>query len=185
MVNNALGMQALTDLSSRLKTVDAAFANAIRKQIRAGVLEAGAGVLEAVKARASWSTRIPQATKLTTRFNPKGASIRIIVDHNQAPHARPFELGNKNSYSEAAINRNGGFKIVNGRRYAIERNAYRKIRAAGGAGRTLRHPVWTRGGYTDEPTRPFFFPGIQEQTHSIDLRMETVVLKTALSAGFK
>lgn len=185
MVNNALGMQALTDLSSTLKTVDVAFARAVRKQLRAAVNEAGAGVLNAVRWRASWSTRIPQATKLSTRLNPKGASIRIIVDHNQAPHARPFELGNKNVYSEAAINRNGGFKIVNGRRYAIEKAAYKKIRAAGGAARTLRHPVWRNGGFTDEPTRPFFFPGIEQQTHSIDLRMEQVVLKTALDAGFK
>lgn len=185
MVNNALGMQALTDLSAKMKTVDRAFANELRKQLRAGVKEAGSGVLDAVKRNASWSSRIPAATKLSIRYNVKGASVRIIVDHNRAPHARALELGNKNSYSEAAINRNGGFKIVNGRRYAIERSAYKKIRAAGGAGRSLRHPVYGRGGFTDQPTRPFFFPGIEQETHSIDMRMEEVVLKTALGAGFK
>lgn len=185
MGNNAVGMTALTDLSSKLKNTDRLFALAIRKNLRAGIKDAGSGVLNEVKANASWSSRIPGATRLTIRYSLKGASVRIIVDHNKAPHARPFEVGNKNDFSEA-VAANGGYRIVNGRRVAVHRSVYKRaLKTGAGVSRQLRHPVFNRGGFADEPTRPFFFPAINSQTHSIDLRMEQVVIRTALDAGFK
>lgn len=189
MGNNAFGMHALTDLSKQLKTVDRKFANAIRANLRSGVKAAGAGVLNGVKAGASWSSRIPAATKLTVRYSTKGASIRIIVDHNKAPHARPLEVGNKNNFTQA-VAANGGYKIVNGRRVAVHRSVYKKALKSGvGVGRELRHPVFHKvgapGGFADMPTRPFFFPAVKAAGASIDVAMEKVIIQTARDAGFK
>lgn len=187
--NNALGLRALTDLSARLRTVDRQFANGVRKNLRDAIKQQGAGVLGAVKARASWSSRIPAATKLSIRYNVKGASVRIIVDHNKAPHARPYEMGNKNTFHETFVNANGGYKVVNGRRVAVKHNVYKKALKAGAFDRNLRHPVFHKvgqpGGYADEATRPFFFPAIKTKSAGIDREMEAVVIKTAHDAGFK
>jgi hypothetical protein len=185
MPNNALGLTALTDLSKQLKTTDKVFASAIRKNLRAGIKKAGSGVLDRVKAKAAWSSRIPGATSLSIRYKQDAASVRIQVNHNKAPHARPYELGNKNSFIEADINRRGGYQIVNGRRVAVRHAAYKEARKAGAFSKSLRHPVFNKGGYADEPTRPFFFPAIAEQKGAIDQDMEQAVIQTAKDAGFK
>ncbi len=190
MSNNALGMRVLTDMSSQLKTTNRAFANAIRKNIRAGVQDAGGDVVSKIRAGANWSTRIPSAVKITTRFNPRGASVRVVVDKRVAPHARAYELGNKNNFSQAAIDAHGGYKIVNGRRVAVKYDAYKAIKASGvGVTRMLRHPVYDSGRppkrVGEQPTRPFFFPAITASARQIDLRMERAVIQSAREAGFK
>jgi len=187
MANNALGLRVLTDMSTQLKSVDRKFANGVRKNLRAGINKAGAGVLSEVKQRASWSSRIPSATKLTVRYNASGASVRIQVDHNKAPHARPLEVGNKNNYS-AAVAAGGGYRVVNGRRVAVTRKVYAKARAVG-VGKMLRHPVFHAigqpGGFADMPLRPFFFDAINAQGRNIDQTLEKVVIQTAHDAGFR
>lgn len=182
-------MQALTDMSVKLKDVDKKFAAAIRKQVRLAVSEAGASTVAKVKANAGWSSRIPGAVKITTRFNTRGASVRIVVDKKRAPHARALELGNKNVFSQAAIDAHGGYKIVNGRRVAVNRSAYAAIKKSGiGVSRGLRHPVFDSGSppvrVGEQATRPFFFPALADSKHDIDLRMERAVIKTAREAGF-
>jgi hypothetical protein len=183
-------MTALTDLSSKLSTVNKQFAASVRKQVRAGVEEAGAATVARVRSAAGWSSRIPGAVKLTTRFSTRGASIRIIVDHRAAPHARPLEVGNKNVFALSAINALGGYKTVNGRKVAVNRSAYAAIKKTGiGLSRGLRHPVFDSGHpptrVGEQATRPFFFPAIAASKAGIDQRMEDVVIRTAKEAGFK
>jgi len=89
--NNALGLHALTNLSTQLKTIEPAFARAIRKNLTAAIRAQGEGVLSDVKSRASWSSRIPDATTIQVRYNTRGASARIQTNKNKAPHARPFD----------------------------------------------------------------------------------------------
>jgi hypothetical protein len=60
---------------------------AIRREVRA----AGKGFLDAVKADASWSSRIPAAVKIKTSFAQRGSGVRVFVDSKAAPHARPYE----------------------------------------------------------------------------------------------
>jgi len=188
--NAGLQVGVLTDMSTKLKTVDRVFANAIRKNLRSGVQAAGGKVLSKVRANASWSTRIPGATNLTVRYNTKGASIRIQVDKKRAPHARGLELGNKNVFAESAIDKLGGYKIVNGRRVAVNKSAYAAIKKSGiGLSRGLRHPVYDSGRppirVGEQPTRPFFFPAIETSKAGVDRDMEQVVIQSAREAGFR
>lgn len=185
MPNDALGMQALTDMSKVLRTTDRKFASAVRANLRRGIKQAGDGVLSTVKSNASWSSRIPAATTLSIRYSIYAASVKVQVDHKRAPHARPLELGNKNQYLASAV----PTATVNGRKRAISARAYKVARAAGAFSRTLRHPVFHKvgspGGYTQQPTRPFFFPAIQSSGRDIDLKMERVVVQAARDAGFR
>ena len=190
MANNAFGMQCLTDMSTQLKGVDRAFKVSIMKQLRAAVVEASADVSGRVRSNASWSGRIPGAVGVSVRMNPKGASVKLIVNKNAAPHARPLEVGNKTQYSADFINRHGGFKMVNGRRVAVDRKVYKKAQAAGASSRVLVHPVWDyplsyASRITVQPTRPFFFPAIDASKAGIDSRMEAAMIAMAKEAGFK
>lgn len=183
-------LHALTDLSVQLKRVNKKFAASIRKNLRAAIATQGAGVVSAVQQNASWSSRIPNAVKISTRFSTNGASVKISVDHNQAPHARPIDRGNANSYSDAAVNALGGYATVNGRRIAVNHSAYAAIRKTGiGLSRVLRHPVFHKttspGGYAEMATRPFFETGIQQSKAGIEEALENVVIQTAHDAGFK
>ena len=81
----------LGELGQELKNLDRAFAAAIRKQVRTAVSEAGAAVLGQARSNASWSSRIPAATKLTTSFSARRAGVTIRTSKTRAPHARPFE----------------------------------------------------------------------------------------------
>ncbi len=186
---NALKMHALTDLSKDLKGVDKKFASAVRKNLRAGVQTGGTKVLTEVRRRASWSTRIPNATSLSVRYSLRGASVLIRVNHNKAPHARGLELGNKTTFSEAVINANGGFKVVNGRKVAVNRRVYSAMKTTHvGVGRALRHPVYdskrppTRVG--EQATRPFFFPGITASQDGVEQTLELAAIQAAKDAGF-
>jgi hypothetical protein len=187
---DAVGMHALTNLSSDLKTIDKAFASAIRRNLRNAIRQQGQVVVDAVRSRASWSSRIPGATGVSIRYSTVAASVKVSVDHRKAPHARPLEEGNRDSFSEEAVDVLGGYKVVNGRRVAVNRSAYSAIRSTGiGLSRVLRHPVFHQtsepGGYAEMPTRPFFKPAVDASSPGIDRAMENVVIQTARGAGFK
>lgn len=184
--NNALGLRVLTDLSKQLKTTDKVFASAVRSNLRKGIKQQGADVLGAVKAAAAWSTRIPGATALSIRYNVKGASVRIQVNHNKAPHARGLELGNRAGFNEVEI----ATRIAAGaknRRAAIAQG--KKSGTGIVSSRLLRHPVYHKssepGGWAVQPTRPFFFPTLAKRRPGIDQAMERVAVQAAHDAGFR
>ena len=195
MAQNALGLRVLTNMSSQLKTVDRRFASSVRKNLRSVIQKRGADVLGGVRAAASWSSRIPAATNLSIRYNVKGASVRIQVNHNQAPHARPYELGNKNQYDDrlgslktvSFVDKKTGQRVF---RTILANASTRKLVKETGTGvsRTLRHPVFHKsgepGGWAVQPTRPFFFPTIAARKGNIDQDFERLVVQVANDAGF-
>jgi hypothetical protein len=129
----------LSTVSAALRKTDKAFASSVRRNLRAAVREEGQATLAEIRARASWSSRIPSATSIAITLGVKSASVRIRVDKKKAPHARPFEKGN-----------DGG---------------------------RLRHPVFGRGGWATEPTRPFFFSAIGSRDPAITKRFNDVIDK--------
>lgn len=81
----------LYKLTKDLQQVDKKLAVEMKKQMRA--------VAEPIRKRvadeASWSKRIPQATKVSTRFTAKTTAVLVTVNRKQAPHARPLENDGK------------------------------------------------------------------------------------------
>jgi hypothetical protein len=83
-------------VSAELKRLIADFGKLpadLRKEIRTGAQEIGKPVLDEVRTRASWSTRIPAATRISTRFGKATAGVTIRTSARRAPHARPYEHG--------------------------------------------------------------------------------------------
>lgn len=62
---------------------------AVRRTLRSGFVQVGQPVLQEMRRRASWSTRIPGATSMTQSGTALG--LRFRVDSGPAPHARPYE----------------------------------------------------------------------------------------------
>ena len=197
MAGSGLGMTTNLDaFNMQLKETDKLFAAGVKKRLREAVSLAGVDLVSAIKAEASWSARIPGATSIGTTFGAKKASIRIRVDKKKAPHARGLEFGNSTAFSEKVINANGGYQMVTfvdkktgkktTRNVAKRRGIYQAIRKSGvGSARTLRHPVYARGGYASQPTRPFFFASVQARTPEINKKFDTAIAQAAADAGFK
>ena len=197
MAGSGLGMTTNLDaFNMQLKETDKLFAAGVKKRLREAVSLAGVDLVSAIKAEASWSDRIPKATSIAMTFGAKKASIRIRVDKKEAPHARGLEFGNSTAFSEKVINANGGYRMVTfvdkktgkrtTRNVAVRRGIYQAIRKSGvGSARTLRHPVYARGGYASQPTRPFFFASVQARTPEINKKFDTAIALAAVDAGFK
>lgn len=65
----------------------------LKRKLRPKLREAGEIVAGQARVNASWSTRIPQATKVRTSFTLRNPGVSVVVDRKKAPHARPFEHG--------------------------------------------------------------------------------------------
>lgn len=62
---------------------------ALRRELRPGMLRAAQPVLQEMRRRSSWSSRIPGAISMTQAGTTFG--VRFRVDSGRAPHARPYE----------------------------------------------------------------------------------------------
>jgi hypothetical protein len=167
--------ETLAALGAHLKELDKKFATALRKRMRDGVTKAGEDLVTAVRLKAAWSKRIPAATALKTSFAVKTAGVTITVDAKKAPHARPLEFGNKNTYP-------GRTKLA--QKIAKELHAPR-------TGRGLRHPVFpdpkkprSEWNWADMDTRPFFFAAEAAASQKIADDMKQILDDVARDAGF-
>lgn len=65
----------------------------MQKELRNGVRRAATPIAKDARSRASWSTRIPGAITLEGSRSLNAATVRLKVNSNKAPHARPWEFG--------------------------------------------------------------------------------------------
>lgn len=65
-----------------------------RKELRPALRAGGQHIVEEMRGRASYSTRIPGAIRMTVSFSAKGGGVRFRVNSGRAPHARVLERGN-------------------------------------------------------------------------------------------
>lgn len=63
----------------------------LRKELRPALLRGARPILDQARANASWSTRIPKATRIGAKFQKRRGGVVIITSAKRAPHARPFE----------------------------------------------------------------------------------------------
>lgn len=65
----------------------------LQREMRPAIREGAQPMLQGIKRNASWSSRIPKATKLSTSFSGRGAGpgASISTDASKAPHARVYE----------------------------------------------------------------------------------------------
>lgn len=146
----------LYELTNRLKGADKKWATEFKREI-AKVAEP---IRRRVAAEASWSRRIPGATKASTRFTKKTNTVIITVNRRLAPHARPLENDGKEGTFEHPVfvskTRRGRAAQVLGRKRTVRQQA-----------------------------RPFFAKAIKSQDHRIDAAVEAVAADFERRLGFR
>ncbi|GAA5048172.1 hypothetical protein HNP84_000229 [Thermocatellispora tengchongensis] len=71
----------------------------LRKELRPALVRAAKPILAAARANASWSSRIPRATRIKVGFTARKGGVSIVVNSKRAPHARPYEnLGDPGTF---------------------------------------------------------------------------------------
>lgn len=71
----------------------------LRKELRPALRKAALPILADSRNRSSWSTRIPRATRISTKFQARRGGVVIAVSGKRAPHARPYEhLGSAGTF---------------------------------------------------------------------------------------
>jgi HK97 gp10 family phage protein len=67
----------------------------LKVELRPGLRKAGEVVRDRARLNASWSKRIPAATRVGVGFTARNPGVSVVVNKNKAPHARPFEHGGR------------------------------------------------------------------------------------------
>jgi hypothetical protein len=65
----------------------------LKVELRPGLRKAGEIVRDQARFNASWSKRIPAATRVSVGFTKRNPGVAVQVNRKRAPHARPFEHG--------------------------------------------------------------------------------------------
>jgi hypothetical protein len=66
-----------------------------RKEVRPELRKSAQPLVAKVKSNASWSTRIPKATKLSISLAGRKPGVRVVVNETKAPHAYYYENDGK------------------------------------------------------------------------------------------
>jgi hypothetical protein len=75
----------------------------LRRELRPALKKGAQPMLDAMHRNASWSSRIPPATKLTSKLTGGNAGVSIVVNARQAPHARVYENQGVNGIFRAPL----------------------------------------------------------------------------------
>lgn len=67
----------------------------LKVRLRPALRDAGQVVRDQARFNASWSKRIPAATRVSVGFSKRNPGVAVQVNKNRAPHARPFEHGGR------------------------------------------------------------------------------------------
>ena len=109
----------MRQIGLELKLVDAKFAAALKREIRAAVTELGFAHVERVKS-AALSQKLRKAADavyMRPNFSLNSAGVRIVVGRGKAPYARPMEIGNRGG-SEADTT------FLNGTKGVVEKRPF-------------------------------------------------------------
>ncbi|MGH3679089.1 MAG: hypothetical protein ACRDT2_02000 [Natronosporangium sp.] len=63
----------------------------MKRQLRKDIRKAAMPALRKAKSKASFSRRIPGATRIATRFTSRNPGVRLETNARRAPHAKPLE----------------------------------------------------------------------------------------------
>lgn len=84
-------MSGTADLRKFISTFPGKFPKDLQREIRPLMRKIGGPALAAAKRNASWSRRIPAATKLSVSLTKRGAGMKISTSRKAADHAHAFE----------------------------------------------------------------------------------------------
>ena len=79
------------------------FPRELRPPLRREIKKSADVLVRDIRSNASWSTRIPGATRAKVGFGARSAGVQVLVDAGKAPHARPLEFGNRGAFNRHPV----------------------------------------------------------------------------------
>jgi hypothetical protein len=95
----ASGIESLQNLIADLGKMPAD----LRKELRPALRKSAEKPLAQAKLNASWSTRIPGATRLSVGFSKRTPGVALVVNKNKAPHARVYENNGRDGFFRTPV----------------------------------------------------------------------------------
>lgn len=162
----------------------------VRRDLRTGIREAAEPILSEAKSNASWSSRIPRATRVAVGFGKKSAGVSIVVSSRRAPHARPYEHdGEPGSFRHPVYGKKPRQMVFGRNLPGAFEDGYKSVainpkdrkrsmrRAANRKGR--KGPRWVR-----QTARPFLYPAAEDRADDVAEAVREVVLDVARKNGW-
>ncbi|TDE40498.1 HK97 gp10 family phage protein [Nonomuraea mesophila] len=138
----------------------------LRKDLRPALKKAAQPILADARKRASWSTRIPKATRIAIGLaSKKKGGVSLRTSAKRAPHARPYEnLGNPGTF------RHPVFALPRSRDMVF---GYERPGA-------FKNTPWVA-----QKARPFLFPAVEAGADGVTAEIGRTVLDIARRHGWK
>ncbi|MDH2425786.1 hypothetical protein [Sphaerisporangium sp. TRM90804] len=163
---------------------------ALRKELRPALQRGAQPILAQSRANSAWSTRIPQATRISPRFAKRRGGIVIVVSSRRAPHARPYEnLGDPGTFRHPVFGPSRRRDMVFGRELpgAFKAGYQSRARTAGARRRYARRAAngGTRGlPWVAQRARPFLFRAVEQRGGAVTEALAKTVIEIGRKHGW-
>lgn len=149
---------------------------ALRKELRPALKKGAQPILADARRRASWSTRIPKATRLSTSFTARRGGVKIVVSAKRAPHGRPYEnLGDPGTFRHPVFAHPRKRDMVFGREIpGAFKGAYKRKSRRGDKG--------TR--WVDQAARPYLFDAVEAKGGAVTEALAALVMEIGVKHGW-
>ncbi|MFI9558872.1 HK97 gp10 family phage protein [Nonomuraea endophytica] len=131
----------------------------VRKELRPALRTVGRKAQDLARVNAAWSTRIPQAIRLSVSFAKRRPGVSVFVDRRRAEHGRALENLGRPGFFRHPVPNTG----ARGRLGRLAPNAR----------------IWVR-----QPARPFLFPAAESVREEMDTEIGRAVDAAARTLGF-
>ena len=162
----------------------------VRRDLRTGIRKAADPILSQAKSNASWSSRIPRATRIAVGFGKKSAGVSIVVSSKRAPHARPYEHDGEPGTFRHPVFGPRSRHMVFGREISGAFSSGYKSAAisAKDQKRSNRRAAKRKGRkgtrWVSQAARPFLFPAAEDRVDDVAEAVREVVLDVARKNGW-
>lgn len=170
---------------------------ALRKELRPALRKGAQPVLAEARRRASWSSRIPRATRITTSFTKRRGGVSIVVNSKKAPHGRPYEnLGEPGTFRHPVFSGGDGAiqrsrDMVFGREVPGAFKTTYKSQAANikDRKRSNRRAAIRKGSkgtrWVAQAARPYLFDAVEAKGGAVTEALADLVMEIGRKHGWK
>jgi hypothetical protein len=135
----------------------------LRRELRPAVRQAAQVVMEDAQRRASWSSRIPGAMRVSVRLSGRGAGASVVVSAAKAPHGRPYEhLGQPGTFRHPVFWPRSRHMV-----FGVERPG------------AFKHGRWV-----SQAARPYLFPAAEARADAAAKEIDQAVQRVMLRHGW-
>ncbi|MEU8379780.1 HK97 gp10 family phage protein [Streptosporangium sp. NPDC048865] len=163
----------------------------LRKELRPALKKGAQPILAEARSNASWSTRIPRATRIASSFTKRRGGVTIVVSAKRAPHGRPYEnLGAPGTFRHPVFAHPRSRDMVFGREVSGAFGTGYRSRAATAKDRkrSNRRQAVRKGSkgtrWVGQTARPYLFRAVEERGEAVTQALAEMVIEIGRRHGW-